>query len=270
MIAARASRDRRLSAAFVALADSLVSDYDVVDLMQQLSATCVEVLGCDDAGLMLVDTDGQLRLLAASSELSRTLELFELQNEEGPCLTAFREGRAVSASLIADVQTWPTFGPAARRAGYTTAIALPLRLRDLRIGALNLFFRADNGMTPDDLAVAQALADVATIGILQERSRRATGVLTEQLQFALNNRVVIEQTKGVLAERGSITVDQAFEVLRDFSRHHRLSVSTVAHEISMGLRDPQTILATAQTTSPQPTGLPYETARRESTSKDMQ
>lgn len=229
------SRERRLSSVFVSLADSLVTGYDVVDLMQQLVDTCVELLGCDAAGLMLADSQGHLRVMASSSDAVRTLELYELQNLDGPCLESFRQGRPVGAqSLSAADSRWPNFAPVARAAGFSSVQALPMRLRDTTIGALNLFLRASNLLSDDSRALAQALADVATISVLQQRATAQHELLTEQLQRALTNRLVIEQAKGVLAERGQLGMAEAFETLRAFSRRNRLAVSSVAAEVVSG------------------------------------
>jgi GAF domain-containing protein len=239
----QSTKERRLSATFVALADSLVTGYDVVDLMQQLTSTCVELLHCDGAGLLLADPDGHLRVMASSSEQMRMLELFEIQNSDGPCLECFRQGEPVSVATLADSDDrWPHFAPAARAAGFSSVQALPLRLREQTIGALNLFFTAQHAMVDDDVAVAQALADVATIGILQERALHQRGILTEQLQRALTNRLIIEQAKGVLAERGSLAIDAAFTVLRDYCRHFRLATSEVAGQITNGTLNADTVL----------------------------
>ncbi len=243
MSASPSPKDRQLSAVFVALADSLVTDYDVVDLMHQLTTTCVNVLNCDAAGLLLADPEGHLRMMASSSEKMRLLELLELQNSDGPCLECFNSGKAVAVTSLDNAQVrWPYFAPAARAAGFTSVQALPLRLREDTIGALNLFFTDANAMTEDETVVAQALADVATIGILQQRALHEREVVSEQLQRALTNRLVIEQAKGVLAERAGISIDEAFDVLRDYCRARRIATSRVAHEITTGALDPSVVI----------------------------
>jgi transcriptional regulator with GAF, ATPase, and Fis domain len=243
MNSSQPTRERQLNDVFVALADSLVTDYDVVELMQQLTGACVDLLHCAAAGLLLADQRGHLRVLASSSEQLRMLELFELQNAEGPCLDCYHTGSTVSYALDdASVERWPLFAPAAREAGFSGVRALPLRLREQTIGALNLFLVDDRGMNDDDQRAAQALADVATIGILQQRALAERELLAGQLQSALTNRLVIEQAKGVLAERGRIEIENAFVALRNYCRHHRAHISDTAAKIVAGELDADTVL----------------------------
>jgi GAF domain-containing protein len=226
------SREQILADTFVLLADTLVDDYDVVDLLDQLVNACVLVLGATAAGLLLDDQKGNLALVASSSEESRLLELFQLQNNQGPCLDCVRTGIAVtSGDLEVDKDRWPLFVPAARMAGFRSVAALPLRLRDQVIGGLNLFMVSPREVPLDDRRLAQALADVATIGILQQRSLHRSHVLSEQLQYALTSRVAIEQAKGVLAERGQLTMESAFEALRRYARNHNMKLTDVAHGV---------------------------------------
>ncbi len=213
------AREQELTGAFVDLADTLVSDYDVADLLHSLAEHCVSLLDAASAGILLTDQRGTLQLLASSSEQTRLLELFQLQSAEGPCLDAFDSGRMVVVpDLAAEAARWPKFAPAALQAGYVGVHALPLRLRSETIGALNLFTTNPVAFPDDDLRVAQALADVATIGILQERAIARSEILIEQLQGALNSRIIIEQAKGVLAASAGIDTDEAFRRLRDYSR----------------------------------------------------
>src|SRR6266487_4709085 len=218
-----------LSETFVELAGTMVAGCDVSDFMHVLTDRSVQLLDVSAAGLLLADPRGELRVVAASSETVRLLELFQLQNDQGPCLDCFRAGRPVSAAdLGAEVQRWPRFAAAARQAGFAAVQALPMRLREQVIGALNLF-RADAGaFAPGDVRVGQALADVATISLLHERNVRLSDTLNEQLQTALNSRVVIEQAKGKLAERLGLDMDQAFKLLRDSARARNLLLSELA------------------------------------------
>jgi len=218
-----------LSEAFVELTDTMVADFDVIDFLHVLTDRSVQLLDVSAAGLLLADPRGELRVVAASSEAARLLELFQLQNDQGPCLDCFRTGRPVAAGdLAAAAARWPRFAPAAQRAGFTAVQALPMRLREQVIGALNLF-RADRGaFAPASVRVGQALADVATISLLHERGMRHSDILNEQLQAALNSRVIIEQAKGKLAERLGVDMDQAFALLRDRARASNRRLSDLA------------------------------------------
>src|SRR5271154_3582775 len=167
-----------LSDTFVELTDTMVVGFDVIDFLHVLTDRSVQLLDVSAAGLLLADPRGELRVVAASSEVARGLELFQLQSDRGPCLACFRSGRPVAAvDLTAEAARWPRFAPAAREAGFGAVQALPMRLRDQVIGALNLF-RADAGtLTPADIRIGQALADVATISLLHERSMRHSDTL---------------------------------------------------------------------------------------------
>jgi len=230
------AREQRLVDAFVELADTLVADFDVLDFLHGLATHCVDLLDVDAAGLMLADRDGRLRVAACSTEQVRLLELFELQNDEGPCLDCFSQGEAIAVDdvLAAGGGRWPHFGPNATAAGFRSVIALPLRLRNETIGVLNLFRAGSGPLDPADTMLGQALADVATIGILQERGSRRREQLARQLQEALTSRIVIEQAKGVLAERAGLHVDEAFTLLRSYARQHSEPLSDVARRVVTG------------------------------------
>jgi GAF domain-containing protein len=218
-----------LSDAFVELADTMVADFDVIDFLHLLTRRSVQLLDASAAGVLLADPRGELRVVAASTEAVRVLELFQLQNDQGPCLDCFRTGVPVAASeLTAAGQIWPQFAAAACQAGFGAVQALPMRLRMQVIGALNLFRATPGDFTGEDVRVGQALADVATIGLLQERGTRRSETLNEQLQGALNSRVVIEQAKGKLAERLDLDMDQAFTTLRAYARDRNLRLSELA------------------------------------------
>jgi transcriptional regulator with GAF, ATPase, and Fis domain len=219
----------QLTDAFVELADTMVADFDVIDFLHLLTRRSVQLLDASAAGVLLADPRGELRPVAASTEAVWVLELFQLQNDQGPCLECFRTGQPAAApDLSAAQQTWPQFAAAAREAGFGAVQALPMRLRDQVIGALNLFRAAPGSFTGEDMRVGQALADVATIGLLQERSARRSETLHEQLQAALNSRVAIEQAKGKLAERAGLDMDQAFTALRAYARDRNLRLSDLA------------------------------------------
>jgi len=226
------ARDTLLARAFVRLADTLASDFDVVDFLQTLSEDSVAILGAEAAGVMLADPRGGLRLIASSDERMRLLELFELQGEQGPCLDAFSSGRAIQASAADSLGRWPVFTPHASDAGFQMMCAVPLRVRTDVIGALNLFRGIDEPFTDAELDLAQAMAEVAAIGLIQERALRERGLLADQLQAALNSRVVIEQAKGMLAEYLTVTVDDAFTLLRHYARDHNRKLSELASDVA--------------------------------------
>jgi GAF domain-containing protein len=219
----------------VELTDTLVDDFDVVELLTLLAHRCVELLDVSAAGLMLASPEGALRVMASSSEAARVLELFELQAEDGPCIECFRTGRPVmDEDLAASTDRWPRFTPEALAAGFGSAHAIPMRLRQRVIGALNLFRNDTGALVEADLVVAQAFADVATIAVLQHRAVSEAQVLNEQLQHALNSRIVIEQAKGMVAERDAIDVQQAFARLRSHARRHNRRLVDVAREVVEG------------------------------------
>lgn len=228
----RGNREASLAEAFVVLADTLVDDYDVIELLHRLTTYCVRLLPVDAAGLLLSDQRGNLRVVSSSTEHARLVELFQVEADEGPCLECFRTSRPVAAPDLREATArWPRFAERAGQEGFRSVQALPLRLRTEIVGALNLF-RADPGLLePGDVRIGQALADVATISILQERAVRRRDILAEQLQAALNSRVIIEQAKGVLAERGDIDMGRAFAALRDYARNHNRLLSEVARGV---------------------------------------
>ncbi|MER5755340.1 GAF and ANTAR domain-containing protein [Streptomyces sp. NPDC002088] len=220
---------RLLAKTFVELADNLVADFDLIDFLRLLTDRCVGMLGASAAGVLLADRDGELRVMAASDEQVRLLELFQLQNDEGPCLDCFRTGAPVIvANLSGESDRWPRFVATAHRSGFGAVQALPMRLRDEVVGALNLFHATPGPFEPDSTPLAQALADVATISLLQQRTAQRSTVLNEQLQSALNSRVLIEQAKGKLAERRGIDMEQAFTTLRGYARAHNRRLSDLA------------------------------------------
>lgn len=223
---------QRLSEVFVELADTLVADFDVVDFMTLLTVRCVEVLDATEAGVLLAVPGTPLRSVASSNEAARLLDLFELQAQEGPCLDCYRTGDAiVNHVLTDDDQPWPRFAAEAQSLGFDTVHALPLRLRGEVIGAMNVFTAGEQHLDPSTVAIGQALADVATIGLLHQRSVREAVRLTEQLQVALNSRVVIEQAKGMVAEREGVDMQEAFEVLRRYSQRSNQRLSLVAQRL---------------------------------------
>ena len=235
-------REQLLAETFVVLADTLVDDYDVVDLLHQLVDACVNLLAVSAAGLLLDDQRGNLAVVASSNEETRLLEVLQLQSDAGPCLDCVRTGVPVGVDdLDLDQHRWPVFAAAALSAGFRSVAAVPLRLRTETIGALNMFQAAPHPMPLNDRRLAQALADVATIGILQRRSTHRSALMAEQLQHALNSRIVIEQAKGVLAERNGVDMDAAFTALRRYARNHNRKLSELAMDVVRGQIDPTTV-----------------------------
>ena len=229
------TRETLFAKTLVELADSLVDDFDMVELLTLLTDRCVEVLDVSTAGLILVSSGGELQLMASSSQAMRVLEVFELQSDEGPCMDCYRTGLpVVNVDLAQAADRWPRFTPQAVAAGFRSVHALPMRLRGNVIGALNLF-RVDQGAMGDhDIAAAQALADIATITIVQHRAEAQARLLNEQLTEALNSRIVIEQAKGVLAERSSLDMAEAFSRLRTYARNNNLRLADVAADVISG------------------------------------
>jgi hypothetical protein len=239
-------REQRLADTFVELADTLIDDFDVIDFLQVLASRCVELLEVAAAGIMLADQEGTLMTVAASDERARLLELFEIQSDEGPCRDCYRLGAAViNVDLHGALARWPRFAPQAITGGFQSANALPLRLRSQVIGSLNLFHAGAGGLGSDELRMAQALADAATIGILQQRSIHRGEVVAGQLQSALTSRIVIEQAKGVLAERLQISPDDAFGMLRAAARSRNRLLSELAREVASGSADAAQLLPQA-------------------------
>ncbi|GIG64841.1 GAF and ANTAR domain-containing protein [Phytomonospora endophytica] len=231
-------REQGLAEVFVELADTLVDEFDVIDFLHQVTIRCAEVLEVAAVGILLADQRGALQVAAASSEQTRILELLQLQTNQGPCPESFQTARAIAVpDIAAEAERWPRFSDEALAAGFQGSHALPMRLRSTVIGALNLFMRQTGRLPDETLRIGQALADVATIGLLQARSIRHHEVLAEQLQTALNSRVIIEQAKGVLAERYMLNMDEAFIRLRAGARGQNTRLSDLARGVVAGTVD---------------------------------
>lgn len=229
-------RYERLATAFVGLADTLVADYDVIELAQQLIDSSMTLLPIAAAGILLGDSGGELHVFASSSERTRLLELLQVEADAGPCLEAYRTGQSVLVDdLHAEAARWPAFAKRAGEYQFAAVAALPLRLRTERVGALNLFRSETGPMSGEDVAVGQALADVATVGILHQRILTRSELVNQQLQTALNTRVLIEQAKGVLAERGDIDMDRAFNLLRGHARRSQRRLADLARDVVNGV-----------------------------------
>lgn len=229
------STDRAVRDTFVQLADTLVDEFDVIDFLDMLSHRTVELLQISACGVMVADHNDGLNVVAASSERTRSLELYQLQNVEGPCQECYQTGERVRSDDLADDDLrWPKFAPIARAAGFTAVEAVPMRLRDEVIGAMNLFSVTAQELDQQTVDLGQALADMATIGILHERVVRERQMLAEQLQTALDSRIVIEQAKGVIAERTGVSVQQAFGELRSYARRNNRKLADVAAAVIEG------------------------------------
>ena len=226
------AREELIGRTFVELADTLVEDYDVIEFLHLLAERCVRLLGVSEAGVVLFDVHGRLRPLASSSERMQLMELIEVQTEDGPCLDCCRDGRPVREDdLEGATGRWPHFASAALNAGFRSTYAVPMRLREERIGALNLFADRVNGLSEADEALGQAMADVATIGLLHERVLQEQAVVSGQLQTALNSRIAVEQAKGLIAEQAGVEMGAAFELLRSYARHHNRRLRDVVTEV---------------------------------------
>jgi GAF domain-containing protein len=234
------TREADVVRSLVEMADTLVDDYDVIDLLTGLADRCVSLLGVSAAGVMLVSPADRLALAASSSETMRLLELFELQAQEGPCLDAFRTGEPVGhEDLEAGSGRWPSFTAAALAAGFRSASALPLRLREVTLGALNLLSVTRSPLDEADVIVARAFADLAALSIAQHRASAEAQRLNEQLSGALTSRVVIEQAKGVISERAGVPLAEAFSRLRAYARNRNLRLTDVAQAAVDGTLDPK-------------------------------
>ena len=234
----------QLTTVFVEVADTLVDDFDAIDFLHDLAGHAARVSDAEAVGVMLADHHGRLQNVASSNENGKRLELLQLQVEQGPCLDCFASGEpVVNADLATAEVRWPKFAPALRDAGFGSVHAFPMRLRETVIGALNLFGHPETRFTADETRVVQALADIATIAILQERSVTRAEAVTEQLQGALNSRVIIEQAKGALAQLDGTTPSDAFQRLRAEARSSRRRLTDVAagvlERIDRGTPDPQ-------------------------------
>lgn len=219
------------SATLIQLADTLVSDYDVLDYLDLLLNRSANVLDAEAGGVMLSNGRGKLELLVSTDEPARLMELHELGREQGPSVECYRHGTQVIEEDLATSERWPRFTPAALTGGYRATFAFPMRLREHTIGALNLFRAKPGGVAEEDVRVAQAFAHMAAIGILQERAVRESRQLGRQLQTALNSRVVIEQAKGVIADRADLDVGAAYQQLRWYARNNNRTLRGVAADI---------------------------------------
>jgi hypothetical protein len=239
------TRERQIVMTFVELADTLVEDFDLVEFLASLTERVVALEIASEVGILLVDETGDLQFLAASHERTQMLELFQVQTEEGPCQDCFATAVPVSVTDLADAHDrWPQFAPKALASGFRSVQAVPLRLRGITLGAMNLFLTEPGGISADSLTVVQAMADVATIGLLQQRELHRAHTVEAQLQHALQSRIGIEQAKGIVSEQAQITPDAAFKLMRRYSRDNNRKLAEVAGAIVEG-----TVNATSLTAS---------------------
>lgn len=234
------TREQRVAEIFVEAADSLIDDFDLIDFLQQLSVRCMELINVAAVGILLADQHDSLQTMAASDEHTRLLELFATQHDQGPCVECYKSGQAHTNINLTDpavIARWPQFAPRATETGFVAANALPLRLRGRVIGTLALFQTDPDSLSDQDITLAQALADIATIALLQQRTAANSEVERAQLQHALTSRIVLEQVKGILAERWHVTVDEAFAAFRSYARAHHRQLAQLAREIAGGTFD---------------------------------
>lgn len=225
------TRAERVSVAFVKLTDTLVADYDVLDLLHTLVEEAAALLDIAAAGLLLADPTGELQVLASTSEESRLVEVLQLQAGAGPCVECYLTGKAVEVPDISSLTAWQGFRTAALSQGFRSVHAVPMRVHGRTIGAMGLFGASAGSLTAEDSAIGQALADVATISLMQERTLREAALVNEQLQRALNSRVLIEQAKGVIAHMAGVGMDEAFNRLRSHARANNQSLHATAGRI---------------------------------------
>ena len=229
------SSDRQVWQAFVQLADTLVAGFDVIDFLHTLAQHSVDLVDASACGILLADHTGRLNLIAASTEHVRRLEQSQAQTAEGPCVDAYRTRAPISCpDLTAARERWPGFAAAALSAGFAAVHALPMRLREQAIGTMSLYCTQPAQFSGQAAELGQALADVATIGILHERAFHRQEMVTEQLEKALSSRITIEQAKGVLAERLHLTIEEAFTLIRAYAHNHNLRLVDTARAITAG------------------------------------
>lgn len=236
-LASAATRQTLTATTFVEIVDTLVGDFDVIDVLTSLTSRCVELLDAAAAGILLADSGGHLRVVGASNEQTHLLELFQIQNDEGPCLDCYRSGRVVLHSDLDTVSPWPRFSTECTAAGFASVCAVPMRFATHTLGCLNLFMSEPGGLTDTDVALAQALADVASIAIVQDQATSDASIREGHLQHALTSRIAIEQAKGMLAEHNQVDMDEAFSRLRAYARNNNRRLTDVAEALVAGSTD---------------------------------
>ncbi|MHA7263785.1 GAF and ANTAR domain-containing protein [Arthrobacter sp. TMN-37] len=226
------TRPEQVSAAFLRLTETLITQFDILELLHILVEESVRLLDAAQAGLLLADPYGELQLLASTSEESQLVEVLQLQAGEGPCIDSYKTGSVVTIDDITTLSgRWPAFRQAALDEGFLSVHAIPLRIHDRTIGVMGLFGVDRGALNQEDAAIGQALADVATISLIQERTARESQIVNDQLQRALNSRITIEQAKGVISHTASVDMSEAFARLRTFARSHNQSLHDTAAQV---------------------------------------
>ena len=229
------AREKLTTAAFIEVANALASDYDVGEFLHMLVGRCSEALNSDAVSVLLEAQEGTLQLAAATSERMRELEDLEIRLGQGPCVETYRQGAPVSAGDMRKEQDrWPATAPKAMEIGLLAVNAFPLKVDGDSVGAFNVYREAAGALSDEELRLTQAFADVATVGILRDRKVSEAERRAEQLQGALDSRVLIEQAKGVLAERQGISTELAFDMIRRYARNHHRKLRGVCQQIIAG------------------------------------
>ena len=246
------NRQALTATTFVEIVDTLVDDFDVIEVLTLLTSRSVELLEAAAAGILLADSAGQLRVIGASTEQIGLLELFQIQNDEGPCLDCYNTGTVVRNSSLDEISPWPRFAAESVAAGFPSVCAVPLRLKDLTLGCLNLFMSQPVGLSDAEIALAQALGDVASIAIVQDQATRQAAIREGHLQHALTSRISIEQAKGMLSERGHVDMDEAFTRLRSYARNNNRGLTEVAESLVAGTLSVEAVWDRRRTSPPPP------------------
>ena len=227
------TREAEIADAFVTMASTLAKGYDVIDLLDELVSVSAQLLDVQSAGLLLADAQGTLHVMAASSAETLELEAVQLQRDDGPCLDCYHAGTPVTVpDLDAEDDRWPRFAPAARAAGFVSVHAVPMRLQARVLGTLGLFGTRVGTLNDADHKLAQALADVASVSLVNEKASDDADLINQQLQHALDSRVAIEQAKGIIAQALSLDMTDAFALLRGYARNNQTPINQVAQALA--------------------------------------
>lgn len=227
-------REAEIATTLIRLADTIVDGFDRYELLHDLSVSCARLLDADAAGVSIAD-GRRLQFVVATSEDMATVERFQADHRQGPCFDAYLTGQHVSTpDLRATARRWPRWTRQALALGFAAADAFPLRLGEQTVGALDVYATQTRTLSPDDVALGAAFAHMAAIGLVHEQAIAEHRNVQAQLQHALDNRISIEQAKGIVAERLQIPVSQAFDLIRRFSRSHNVKVVKTSRQIVNG------------------------------------